>query len=67
MNEDRFKKVRKYLFIIKQAPVFIILLIIGKNKEMNSFSHLLTLVSGLAERVTKTPLERSRGEKLYKK
>jgi hypothetical protein len=67
MNEDRFKKAKKRFFIIKQTPVFIILFIISKDKEVNSFNHLLISASGLAERVTKTSLGRPRGEKLYKK
>jgi hypothetical protein len=67
MNEDRFKKAGKRFFITKQAPVFIILFIISKNKEINSLSHPLTSVSELTERAAKTPLGRPRGEKLYKK
>jgi hypothetical protein len=67
MNEDRFKKAGNRLFIIRQAPVFIILLIIGKNKEINSFSHSLTSVSGLTECGVKTPLGRPRGERLYER
>jgi hypothetical protein len=67
VNEDKFKKARKRLFIARQAPVFIVLLIMGKNKEMNSLSHPLISASGLAERVTKTPLGRSRGERLYER
>jgi hypothetical protein len=66
MNEDRFKKAEKRFFIIKQAPVFIILFIISKDKEINNLSHSLISVSGLVERAIKTPLERSRGERLYK-
>jgi hypothetical protein len=46
--------------------MFIILFIMGKNKEVNSFSHPLASVSELAERAAKTPLERPRGEGLYK-
>jgi hypothetical protein len=65
MNEDRFKKAGKRLFITRQAPVFIILLIMGKNKEINSLSHPLTSVSGLAECGAKTSLGRPRGERLY--
>jgi hypothetical protein len=65
MNEDRFKKAEKRLFIIRQTPVFIILLIIGKDKEMNNLSHPLTSVSGLAECGAKTSLKRPRGEGLY--
>jgi hypothetical protein len=38
----------------------------SKDKEINSLSHSLVLVSELIERAVKTPLERSRGEKLYK-
>jgi hypothetical protein len=67
MNEDRFKKAGKRFFIIKQAPVFIILLIMSKNKEVNSLSHLLALVSGLIKRAAKTSLGRPRDEKLYKR
>jgi hypothetical protein len=66
MNEDRFKKAEKRLFIIRQAPVFIILFIIGKDKEINNFSHPLTSISELIKCDAKTPLKRSRGEKLYK-
>jgi hypothetical protein len=67
MNEDRFKKAGKRFFIIKQAPVFIVLLIMSKDKEINSLSHPLTLASELTERVTKTPLGRPRDERLYKR
>jgi hypothetical protein len=49
MNEGRFKKAEKRLFIIKQTPVFIVLFIVGKNKEINSFSYPLILMSGLTE------------------
>jgi hypothetical protein len=66
MNEDRFKKAGKRFFIIKQAPVFIILLIISRNKEVNSPSHPLALMSELIERAAKIPLGRPRGERLYK-
>jgi hypothetical protein len=67
MNEDRFKKAGKRLFIIRQTPVFIILLIMGKDKEMNNLSHPLILVSGLTECAAKTPLGRPRGEELYER
>jgi hypothetical protein len=67
MNEDRFTKAKKRFFIIRQAPVFIILFIIGKDKEVNNLSHLLTSVSELIERAAKTPLRRPRGERLYKR
>jgi hypothetical protein len=66
MNEDRFKKAGKRFFIIKQTPVFIILFIVGKDKEVNSFSHPLISVSGLAKRATKTSLRRPRDKGLYK-
>jgi hypothetical protein len=66
MNEDRFKKAEKRLFIIRQTPVFIILFIVGKDKKVNSFSHPLISASGLTERVIKTSLGRPRGEGLYK-
>jgi hypothetical protein len=65
VNEDRFEKAGKRLLIARQAPVFIVLLIVGKDKEVNSPSHPLTSASGLAERVAKTPLGRPRGEGLY--
>jgi hypothetical protein len=59
MNEDRFKKTEKRFFIIRQAPVFIVLLIMSKNKEINSFNHSLISVSGLIKRATKISLGRS--------
>jgi hypothetical protein len=67
INEDRFKKTGKRFFIIKQTPVFIILLIIDKNKEINSLSHPLISVSELIKRAIKTSRGRPRGEKLYKR
>jgi hypothetical protein len=66
MNEGRFKKTGKRFFIIRQAPVFIILFIISKDKEVNSLSYPLISVSELIKRAAKTPLKRSRGERLYK-
>jgi hypothetical protein len=66
MNEDRFKKVRKRFFIIRQTPVFIILFIMSRDKKVNNFSHLLILMSELIKCAVKTPLRRSRGEELYK-
>jgi hypothetical protein len=47
--------------------VFIILFIVNKDKKINNLSYLLISVSELTERAAKTPLERSRGEKLYKR
>jgi hypothetical protein len=38
--------------------MFIVLLIMDKDKEVNNLSHLFISVSGLAERVIKTPLAR---------
>jgi hypothetical protein len=67
MNEDKFKKTRKRFFIIRQTSIFIILLIVGRNKEVNNLSHPLILVSGLIEYGAKTLLERSRGERLYER
>jgi hypothetical protein len=67
MNEDRFKKAEKRFFIIRQTPVFIVLLIMGKYKEVNSLSHPLISVSELAERATKTSRGRPRGERLYER
>jgi hypothetical protein len=46
--------------------VFIVLFIVGKDKKINNLSHLLTSVSELTERATKTSLGRPRGEELYK-
>jgi hypothetical protein len=66
MNEDKFKKAGKRLFIIRQTPVFIVLFIVGKNKEINNLSHSLTSASELIKRVIKTSLRRPRGERLYK-
>jgi hypothetical protein len=40
---------------------------VSKDKEINSFSHLLISMNELTERVAKTSLGRPRGEELYKK
>jgi hypothetical protein len=59
INENKFKKARKRLFIIKQTPVFIILFIVGRDKKINSLSHPLTSANELIKCIIKSPLERS--------